>query len=91
VVAWALRSAVETVILPRSSQNTLAPLVLRTTGAVFRFLANERREFVTRDRIMALYTPVSLLLLPAVWVATILLGYMAMFWLWGARSPTPFS
>ena len=80
VVAWALRSAVETVILPRSSQNTLARLVFRTTGRVFRFLANERRDFATRDRIMALYAPVSLLLLPAVWVATLLLGYLAMFW-----------
>lgn len=83
VVAWALRSAVETVILPRSSQNTLARLVFRTTGTVFRFLANERREFDTRDRIMALCAPVSLLLLPAVWVATNLLGYLAMFWALG--------
>ena len=83
LVAWALRSAVETVILPRSAQNTLARLVFRSTGRVFRFLANERRDFGTRDRIMALYAPVSLLLLPAVWVATILLGYLAMFWALG--------
>lgn len=83
VVGWALRSAVETVILPRSSQNTLARLVFRSTGTVFRFLANERRDFATRDRIMALYAPVSLLLLPAVWVATLLLGYMGMFWALG--------
>jgi hypothetical protein len=83
LVAWALRSAVETVILPRSAQNTLARLVFRTTGGLFRFLANERRDYVTRDRIMALYAPVSLLLLPAVWVATILIGFLAMFWALG--------
>lgn len=83
VVAWALRSAVETAVLPRSSQNTLARLVFRSTGKVFRFLANERRDFTTRDRVMALYAPVSLLLLPAVWVSTILLGYLAMFWALG--------
>jgi hypothetical protein len=83
LVAWALRSAVETVILPRSAQNTLARMVFRSTGRVFRFLANERRDFATRDRIMALYAPVSLLLLPAVWVATILIGYLAMFWALG--------
>lgn len=80
LVAWALRSAVETVILPRSVQNALARMVFRSSGRVFRFLANERRDFTTRDRIMALYAPVSLLLLPVVWVATILVGYLAMFW-----------
>jgi hypothetical protein len=83
LVAWALRSAVETVILPRSAQNTLARSVFRSTGTIFRFLANERRDYATRDRIMALYPPVSLLLLPAVWVMTILLGYLAMFWALG--------
>ncbi len=83
LVAWALRSAVETVILPRSAQNTLARSVFRSTGTIFRFLANERRDYGTRDRIMALYAPVSLLLLPAVWVMTILLGYLAMFWALG--------
>ena len=83
LVAWALRSAVETVILPRSAQNTLARMVFRSTGRVFRFLANERRDFATRDRIMDLYARVSLLLLPAVWVTTVLFGYLVMFWALG--------
>lgn len=83
VVGWALRSAIETVILPRSVSNTLARLVFRSTGQIFRFIASERRDFATRDRVMALYAPVGLLLLPVMWVATVLVGYTAMFWALG--------
>ena len=54
LVVWALRSAVETVILPRSTQNALARMVFRTAGTVFRSFANERRDFAIRDRICTL-------------------------------------
>jgi hypothetical protein len=39
-----------------------------------------------RDRVMALYAPLSLLLLPGVWVALIMSGYMLMYW---ALKPRP--
>ena len=39
-----------------------------------------------RDRMMAMYAPISLLTLPAVWLIAILIGYMFMFWAIGPRT-----
>ena len=35
---------------------------------------------------MALYAPITLLLLPAVWLVLVLVGYMGMFWAIGVSS-----
>lgn len=85
-VAWTLLSAVTTVILPRSSVSLLSRSVFRGTNVLFRFLAAERRSFENRDRVMALYAPVSLLLHPVAWLALVSTGYMVMFWAAGDRS-----
>jgi hypothetical protein len=44
------------------------------------------RDYEGRDAVMALYAPVTLLALPAVWLVLVQLGFMAMFWALGARS-----
>ena len=40
---------------------------------------------MTRDRIMAPYAPVALLLLPAAWITLVVVGYTLMFWAIGVR------
>lgn len=40
--------------------------VSRSLGAVIRLLANERRTYVARDRVMALHAPVGLVMVPVV-------------------------
>ena len=42
--------------------------------------------FAEKDDIMAMYAPISLLALPMVWLAFILIGYMCMFWSLGVPS-----
>ncbi len=79
VVAWTLLSAIRTVILPRSAQVAITRWVFRLLGVPFRVLASERRTFAARDRVMALYAPVGLVVLPGVWLAFVLLGYMLIF------------
>jgi hypothetical protein len=47
---------------------------------LFRVLAHERRGFATRDRVLAFYAPIGLLLLPGAWVACVLVGFALVFW-----------
>jgi hypothetical protein len=42
-------------------------------------LAPARRDFAARDRVLAYYAPVSLLLLPGVWIALVIAGFTGFF------------
>jgi hypothetical protein len=80
LVAATLGSAVRTVILPRGVPAKLGRFVFITMRAVFRLRARPSAPYDRRDRVMALYAPVSLLVLLLTWMAIVLLGYAGMFW-----------
>jgi len=79
VVATVL-SAVKTVVLPRSSRSFISRSLFVTVRRVFERVAHEGRDFARRDKILALYGPLSLVMLPGVWVLLVLLGFTAVFW-----------
>jgi len=72
--------------MPRSSNEWLTRIVFRAVFMGFRLRMRKVITYEARDRVMALYAPLSLLVLPAVWLTAILIGYMAMFW---ALEPRP--
>jgi hypothetical protein len=80
VVAWTMLSAIRTVILPRAAQVLITRWVFRVLGIAFRVIANERRTYRARDRVMALYAPIGLVVLPGVWLALVMLGYALIYW-----------
>ncbi|MDH4306892.1 MAG: hypothetical protein OEX04_05385 [Acidimicrobiia bacterium] len=80
LVAWTLLSAIRTVVLPRGAQSAITRVVFRTFGRLFRMAAGARPTFERQDRVMALFSPVSLLALAVVWVILVDLGYMLMYW-----------
>jgi hypothetical protein len=80
LVLATLFSAIRTFVLPRSANDRLSRFVFLSTRKVFNFMMRWARTYTLRDSIMAYYAPVSLLLLPAVWLALVLAGYMNMFW-----------
>ncbi len=86
IIAGTVLSAIQTVVLPRATQSALSATLFRLTRRVFRLIAHERRSFEARDRVMALYAPVSMMLLPIVWVVLVMLGYAGMFWAIGYGS-----
>lgn len=73
-------SAIKTVVLPRATQSWLPGILFRMARRAFRLLAHDRRSFEARDAVMAMYAPVTLLLLPVVWVVLTMVSYTAMFW-----------
>jgi hypothetical protein len=87
VVGRTLLSAVRVFVLPRGSNDTLARLIFRGTRRLFNVVAGPRRPYPERDRLMAYFGPVSVVILPAVWLLIVILGYTAMFWAIGVGSP----
>ncbi len=85
-VLWTLTSAIRTVVLSRSAVSLLTRVVFASSRKIFDLLAHDRRDYEDRDRVMAMYAPVSLVLLPAAWLTLVSLGYMAMFWATGGFS-----
>ena len=75
-----LFSAIRTFVLPRSANDRLSRGVFLSMRKVFNFILRWAHTYRLRDSIMAYYAPVSLLILPAVWLALVLAGYMGMFW-----------
>ncbi len=86
IVIYTFLSAVRTFVMPRSSNVMLTRIVFRAMNLAFRIRLRRVTTYEDRDRAMALYAPLTLLVLPAVWAAIILVGYMFMYW---AIEPRP--
>lgn len=78
-------SAVQTFVLPRSARTLLPLVVFRVLRLLFDLRLKRARSYEARDRVMALYGPIGLMLLPIVSLILIGGGYTAMFWAMGVR------
>jgi hypothetical protein len=85
-VLLTLLSAVQTVVVPRGTPVLITRWVFVAMRRAFTVVVSRARDYPIRDRIMALYAPLSLLTLPLVWLLLVLVGYMAIFWAVGAVS-----
>ena len=85
IVVWTLHSAIRSFVLPRSDNVFLTRLVFLSLSRLFQLRLRWTRTYAERDRIMSLFSPVGLLLLPVVWLTCITIGYMFMFWAVGVR------
>jgi hypothetical protein len=80
IVLATIGSAVRTVILPRGVPAKLGRFVFISVRALFNLRARPSVPYEQRDRILALYAPVALLMLLLTWISVVLLGYAGMFW-----------
>jgi hypothetical protein len=79
-----LLSAAHTVTVPRAIPVLITRIVFLTMGLLF-FVGTSRCDYRRRDRWLALYAPLSLLVLPFVWLVLVLLGYTAIYWAFGVH------
>jgi hypothetical protein len=86
IVAGTLFSAIETLVLPRSAPDPLTRLVFVAVRRVFGLRLRGAASYVERDRVLAFFAPVSLLVLLSTWLALVLIGYMCLFWALGVDS-----
>lgn len=80
VSLWVLRSAIRTVVLPRSESVPLTRLVFLNLRRAFDLMAREQRSYEARDRVMAFYAPLGLMLLAATWALCVILAFTLVFW-----------
>lgn len=85
VVLATVGSAVRTVVLPRGVPARMASTVFIAAREVFHLRLRRASTYEDRDRIMAPYAPLSLLLLALTWLVAVATGYVAMFWAVGVR------
>lgn len=85
LIVITLYSALRTLVLPRGARDLITHVVFRFTWILFEPFMRLVRSYEGRDRIMALYAPLSLILLPFTWLVLILIGYMLMFWSVGVQ------
>jgi hypothetical protein len=79
-------SAIRTFVLPRNAHDWAARFVFSLSRKFFDLFTKKAVTYEQRDYIMALYAPVTLLLMPVVWLTFVLIGYMGMYWAIGAES-----
>jgi hypothetical protein len=73
-------SAIRTFVLPRGVTVTFTRIVSIFTRLVFDLFTRPARSYEQRDRVMALYAPITILLLPVVWIGVIFVAFGAIFW-----------
>ena len=78
-------SAVTTVVVPRGVRSRLSRAVFGGIRRLFDLWGRFAPTYAERDRAMALYAPISLVLLPAAWLSVVLLAYTLMFWALGVQ------
>jgi len=81
-----LGSAIRTVVLPRAIASRLTRVVFVLLRKVFTLWIGRTASFARRDRVMAFYGPLGLLVLLVVWLTLVVVGYTGMFWAVHARS-----
>lgn len=81
-----LVSAIRTFVLPRSAWDVVTAVVFRTERRLFDFALRWTDDYFIKDRIMAFFAPVGLLLLLPTWLTLVLIGYTGMFWASGIES-----
>lgn len=79
VVAGTALSAIRTVVLPRAASTLIGRVLFPSVRKVFLVVARWRRDFEAKDRILALYAPTVLLLLPFVWATLVTLGFALVY------------
>lgn len=80
VVFVALRSAIKTFVLPRPTSDGITRVVFRALRHVFNTICLRVDSYLQRDRIMALYAPVGLIVLVPVLLFIVDVGFTFVYW-----------
>lgn len=79
-VAAVMLSAIRTVVLPRSEVVRLSRFAFIVLRRIFDVFAREQRSYEARDRVMAMYGPLGLILLPGMWAVLVVGSFSFIFW-----------
>ena len=80
LAAYTFISAARTFVLPRSASVKLTWVVFMSVHKLFTLLMKPLPTYEQRDSLMAIYAPISLLLMVPTWLLISTIGFACMFW-----------
>ncbi len=79
-------SAIRTLVLPRSTRNRITRYTFQSMNRLFLLRLHWTKEYLDRDRVLALFPAVGLLFLIVVWLMMVVAGYTGMYWAIGSAT-----
>ncbi|GAA3949807.1 hypothetical protein [Hymenobacter algoricola] len=76
-------AAIRSFVLPRNESVLINNWVFMGIRHVFSALASSKKTYAQRDRVMSMYAPVGLVMLPVVWLVLLSIGYTGILWALG--------
>lgn len=86
IVLGTLKAAIEAFVLPRAVHVWLMTFAFDFTGFFFKLRVRRATSYRDRDRIMALYAPLTLVFVPILMLTLVMIGYMFIYWSLGDQS-----
>lgn len=86
LVLFSLFSVIQTFVLPRQAQDKIVRFVFVVLRNIFDWIIARRKSYQSRDRVMAFYAPLGILLLLPAWYSLVMTGYAMMYYASGAES-----
>ena len=86
LAAYTFISAARTFVLPRSASVKLTWVVFVSVRKLFNLMMKALPTYEQRDSLMAIYAPISLLLMVPTWLLLTTIGFAGMFWALGITS-----
>jgi hypothetical protein len=80
IICYTGLAALRTVVLPRAASTMINRVVFISVRKIFDLVAHERRSYRDRDRVLALYGPLCLILLPFVWISLMIIAFTLILW-----------
>ena len=85
LVVWTFLSAAKTFVVPRSHRQALTGFLFINVRKIFDAVVRRLPAYEQRDRLMALYAPLTLLLMVPFWLLLTAVGYALIYWSMGIR------
>ncbi|RYU83694.1 hypothetical protein [Hymenobacter persicinus] len=76
-------AAIRSFVLPRNESVLINNWVFMTIRRLFSLLAARKKTYGGRDKVMAMYAPVGLVMLPIAWLILLSVGYTGIYWALG--------
>ena len=88
LVVLTVAAAIRSFVLPRNQSVRLNSWLFQSVRLIFNAVAAGTRTYGGRDRVLALYAPVSLVALPIFWLTLLSVAYTGIFWALGEGNLT---
>ena len=86
MVGGTLLSAIKTFVLPRAANVRISRFAFVASRKVFDAMVRTRRTYEEKDAVMAMFAPMTLVLLPGIWIVLVGTGFALMFYGVGVSS-----